>query len=56
VESAFVQGVIVGGAANIVRAGEAIARGAQSGYLRAYAALLLAGLAALGLYFLLQAA
>jgi len=55
VESAFVQGVLVGGAVGIVRAGAEIARGAQSGYLRAYALLLLAGVAALGLYFLLQA-
>ena len=55
VESAFVQGVLVGGAVGIVRAGEAIARNAQSGYLRLYATLLLAGVAALGLYFLLQA-
>jgi NADH-quinone oxidoreductase subunit L len=44
----------VGGATGIVRAGAAIARGAQSGYLRAYAMLLLAGMAALALYFLLQ--
>jgi len=55
IESAFVQGTLVGGATGIVRAGAAIARGVQSGYLRAYALLLLAGVAALGLYFLLQA-
>jgi NADH-quinone oxidoreductase subunit L len=54
IESAFVQGTLVGGATGIVRAGAAIARGAQSGYLRAYAMLLLAGVAAVGLYFLLQ--
>ncbi len=54
VESAFVQGTLVGGATGIVRAGTAIARGAQSGYLRAYALLLVAGFVALGLYFLLQ--
>jgi NADH-quinone oxidoreductase subunit L len=54
VESAFVQGTLVGGATGIVRAGTAIARGVQSGYLRAYAMLLLAGMAALALYFLLQ--
>jgi NADH-quinone oxidoreductase subunit L len=54
IESAFVQGTLVGGATGIVRAGTAIARGVQSGYLRAYAMLLLAGVVALGLYFLLQ--
>jgi NADH-quinone oxidoreductase subunit L len=54
VESALVQGTLVGGATGIVRAGAAIARGAQSGYLRAYAMLLLAGMAALALYFLIQ--
>jgi NADH-quinone oxidoreductase subunit L len=54
IESAFVQGTLVGGATGIVRAGASIARGVQSGYLRAYALLLLAGVAAVGLYFLLQ--
>jgi NADH-quinone oxidoreductase subunit L len=54
IERAFVQGTLVGGAVGIVRAGAAIARGAQSGYVRAYAMLLLAGTVALGLYFLLQ--
>jgi NADH-quinone oxidoreductase subunit L len=54
IESAFVQGTLVGGATGIVRAGTSIARGVQSGYLRAYALLLLAGVVALGLYFLLQ--
>jgi NADH-quinone oxidoreductase subunit L len=55
IESAFVQGTLVGGATGLVRSATAIARGVQSGYLRAYALLLLAGMAALGLYFLLQA-
>jgi NADH-quinone oxidoreductase subunit L len=56
VESAFVQGVLVGGAVGIVRAGSALARSIQTGELRAYAALLLAGVSVLILYFLVQAA
>jgi NADH-quinone oxidoreductase subunit L len=53
VETDFVQGLIVGGATGIVRAGTSLARTIQTGYLRAYALLLLLGLAALGLYFLI---
>ena len=53
IESAFVQGFIVGGAGRIVGAGTALARGIQTGYLRAYAALLLFGAAAVLLYFLI---
>jgi NADH-quinone oxidoreductase subunit L len=53
VETDFVQGFIVGGATGIVRAGTSLARTIQTGYLRAYALLLLLGLAALGLYFLI---
>ena len=56
VESAFVQGTLVGGATRLVGAGTSIARGAQSGYLRAYALVMIVGLGGLGLYFLLQAA
>jgi NADH-quinone oxidoreductase subunit L len=56
VESTFVQGVLVGGTVGIVRAGSAFARAIQTGQLRAYAALLLAGVSALVLYFLIQAA
>jgi NADH-quinone oxidoreductase subunit L len=55
VESAFVQGTLVGGATTVVRAGTALARSLQNGYLRAYALLMLVGFGALGLYFLLQA-
>jgi NADH-quinone oxidoreductase subunit L len=55
VESAFVQGTIVGGASGIVRAGSSFARAIQSGYLRAYALLLIIGFAGLGLYFLMVA-
>ena len=53
VESALVQGVLVGGPTGAVRAGTSLARAIQSGYLRAYALLLVTGLAGLGLYFLL---
>jgi NADH-quinone oxidoreductase subunit L len=53
VEQTFVEGVLVGGATGIVRAGSAFARGIQSGYLRAYALLLVMGLGGLALYFLL---
>ena len=53
IESAFVQGTIVGGATGIVRAGTSFARAIQSGYLRAYALLLLIGMFGLALYFLI---
>ena len=53
IETEFVQGFIVGGATGIVRAGTSLARAIQTGYLRGYALLLLLGVAALALYFLL---
>src|ERR671924_677060 len=53
VETDFVQGFIVGGATGIVRVGTSFARAIQTGFLRGYALLLLLGLAALGLYFLI---
>jgi NADH-quinone oxidoreductase subunit L len=52
-ESAFVQGVIVGGASGLVRAGTNVARALQAGYLRLYAMVLLLGVGGLVLYFLL---
>ena len=52
-ESAFVQGFVVGGATGVVRAASSLARAIESGYLRAYAFLLLVGVGALVLYFLL---
>ncbi len=55
IESAFVQGVLVGGTVGIVRAGSSFARSIQTGELRAYAALLLAGVGVLVLYFLIAA-
>jgi NADH-quinone oxidoreductase subunit L len=53
IETDFVQGFIVGGATGIVRAGTSVARAIQTGYLRAYALMLLVGVAAIALYFLL---
>jgi NADH-quinone oxidoreductase subunit L len=53
IETDFVQGVIVGGATGVVRAGTSFARAIQTGYLRAYALLLLFGMGGLGLYFLI---
>jgi NADH-quinone oxidoreductase subunit L len=53
-ERVFVEGTLVGGATSIVRAGSASVRAVQSGLLRYYAALLVLGVSALGLYFLLQ--
>jgi NADH-quinone oxidoreductase subunit L len=50
-----INGVFVGGSTGAVRAGSAAVRAAQSGYLRYYVTLLLAGVVALGLYFLLSA-
>ncbi len=52
-ERVVVDGLLVGGATSVVRAGSAAVRGMQSGFLRYYAALLIAGLAGVGLYFLL---
>jgi NADH-quinone oxidoreductase subunit L len=53
-ERVFVEGALVGGATSLVRAGSASVRAAQTGLLRYYAALVVLGVAALGLYFLLQ--
>ncbi|MGH2954273.1 MAG: NADH-quinone oxidoreductase subunit L [Solirubrobacterales bacterium] len=50
-ERVVVQG-IVNGAVGIVRGAGATVRGAQSGFVRAYALLLVGGFAALGVYFL----
>jgi NADH-quinone oxidoreductase subunit L len=53
IESDFVQGFIVGGAVGVVRAGSSLARQVQTGYVRSYALVLVIGVLALGLYFLL---
>jgi NADH-quinone oxidoreductase subunit L len=52
-ERYVIQGLVVG-AVDLVRGASATVRGAQSGYLRSYALLLVTGFAGLGLYFLLQ--
>ena len=54
VERVLVEGAIVGGVTTVVRACSASVRAAQTGLLRYYAALLVLGVSALGLYFLLQ--
>ena len=53
-ERLVVNGALIGGATGLVRAGSAAVRGAQSGFLRLYAAFVLAGLGAVLLYFLLE--
>jgi NADH-quinone oxidoreductase subunit L len=53
IETDFVQGFIVGGATGVVRVGTSVARAIQTGYLRAYALLLLFGAALVVLYFLI---
>ncbi|MEA2295139.1 MAG: NADH-quinone oxidoreductase subunit [Solirubrobacteraceae bacterium] len=54
-ERVVVQGLLVGGTSSVVSAASSAVRAVQSGFLRAYAALLLLGLAGLGLYFLISA-
>jgi NADH-quinone oxidoreductase subunit L len=53
IETDFVQGVITGGTSGIVRVGASFARAIQTGYLRAYALVLLVGVGGLALYFLI---
>jgi NADH-quinone oxidoreductase subunit L len=53
VESAIVQGLLVGGASGVVRGGTAFARAIQTGALRTYAFLLMVGLGGMALYFLI---
>jgi NADH-quinone oxidoreductase subunit L len=53
-ERIFVNGTLVGGTSGLIRAGSAAVRALQSGFLRAYAALLIVGLGFVILYFLLQ--
>ena len=54
-ERVVVNGLLIGGPTGAVRAGSAAVRAVQSGFLRYYAALLLVGVTALGLYFLISA-
>jgi NADH-quinone oxidoreductase subunit L len=56
IERVFVDGLLVGGTTNIVKAGSAAARALQNGFLRAYAALLVLGMVGVALYFLIQSA
>ena len=53
-ERLFVNGTLIGGTTAVVRAGSAAVRSAESGFVRYYAALLVVGLTAVGLYFLIQ--
>ncbi|MEX2253224.1 MAG: NADH-quinone oxidoreductase subunit L [Thermoleophilaceae bacterium] len=53
IESRFVDGFLVGGTTGMVRAGSSFARAIQSGYMRAYALLLILGVAGIALYFLI---
>ena len=53
-ERLFVQDTLVGGTSGIVRAGSAIVRSVQTGLLRYYAAMIVLGVAVVGLYLLLQ--
>jgi NADH-quinone oxidoreductase subunit L len=53
-ERIFVNGTLIGGPSSLVRAGSAAVRAVQSGFLRAYAALLLVGAGVVILYFLIQ--
>jgi NADH-quinone oxidoreductase subunit L len=53
-ERVVVNGALIGGTTGLVRAGSALVRAAQSGIVRVYAGLMLVGMAAVALYFLLQ--
>jgi NADH-quinone oxidoreductase subunit L len=53
-ERVVVNEALVGGTTGLVRAGSAAVRAAQSGFLRYYAGVLVIGIAAVSLYFLLQ--
>jgi NADH-quinone oxidoreductase subunit L len=55
IERGLVQGALVGGTSGLIRSVSSAVRGAQSGYLRYYAALLLVGLTGLSAYFLISA-
>jgi NADH-quinone oxidoreductase subunit L len=54
-ERLFVDRALVGGSSGLVRAGSAAVRALQTGFLRAYAALLLLGMAGVLLYVLIKA-
>ena len=54
-ERVIVNGLFVGGATGLIRAGSAAVRSRQTGFLRAYAALMLVGIAGVLLWFLIEA-
>ncbi|HEV2058118.1 MAG TPA: NADH-quinone oxidoreductase subunit L [Solirubrobacteraceae bacterium] len=54
-ERVFVNGMLVGGTSGVVRAGSSAVRAAQTGFLRYYALLIVAGLVVLTFYFLMNA-
>ncbi|HVF78338.1 MAG TPA: NADH-quinone oxidoreductase subunit L, partial [Solirubrobacteraceae bacterium] len=54
-ERIVVNGLLVGGTTGVVRAGSSAVRAAQTGFLRYYALLIVAGMVVLALYFLLNA-
>ena len=53
-ERVFVNGTLIGGTTAIVRAGSAVVRSAESGFVRYYVAFVVIGLGGVGLYFLVQ--
>jgi NADH-quinone oxidoreductase subunit L len=53
-ERVVIDETLLGGTLGVVRAGSAAVRAAQNGFVRYYAALLVVGVAGVGLYFLLQ--
>ena len=55
-ERVFVQRTLMGGPSGLIRAGSAAVRALEPGFLRAYAALMLLGIAGVVLYFLIEAA
>jgi NADH-quinone oxidoreductase subunit L len=54
-EPGVIGGVVTGGTTGVVRAGSAVVRRAQTGFLRYYAAAMIVGIFAVGLYFLVSA-
>jgi NADH-quinone oxidoreductase subunit L len=54
IERRVIDDTLTGGTTGLVRAGSAAVRAVQSGFVRYYAALLVLGVTAVGLYFLLQ--
>jgi NADH-quinone oxidoreductase subunit L len=54
-EPGVIGGVVTGGTTGVVRAGSAVVRRAQTGFLRYYAAAMIVGIFGVGLYFLVSA-